>query len=240
MNDFLVLREELKKNNIDVSDFQINQFKIFYELLIEWNEKINLTSITDFEGVIFKHFIDSILLMKYVDISNLSVIDIGTGAGFPGIPLAIMNPNAKLSLLDSLNKRINFINIVLKECNINNVNTYHGRAEDFAFNKLFREKFDIATSRAVANLSTLSEYCLPFVKVGGKFIPYKSEHCNDEVNQAKKAISILGGTINAINEYSLNFEDINNKLVIINKVKSTNNKYPRKAGTPSKSPLGME
>lgn len=240
MNDYNILKNELLKQNIVFTDKQIEMFRLYFDLLIEWNQKINLTSICEFEDVIYKHFIDSLSIMKYSDLNGMSVIDIGTGGGFPGIPLAIMNSNSKFVLLDSLNKRINFLNIVIEKLGLTNVNTIHGRAEDFAFDKKYREKFDIATSRAVANLSTLSEYCIPFVKVGGYFISFKSEHCEEEVNNAKYAINLLGASIDSVKEYDLNYSDIVNKLIYISKNNQTKNKYPRKAGIPSKEPLGLE
>ena len=165
----------------------LDKFNLYYELLISGNEKINLTAITDKEGVLYKHFLDSIALSKYCDLSGKKLIDVGTGAGFPGLPLAIMNSDCDVTLLDSLNKRVNFLKLVAEELNLSNVNCFHGRAEDYGFNPSFREKFDIVTSRAVANLSTLSEYCIPFVKTGGYFIPYKSlQSANKKRNKSER------------------------------------------------------
>lgn len=237
MNDFKQMREELNKNNIIISDEQIDMFNDYYQLLVDWNDKINLTAITDYEGVLFKHFIDSLSLMKFYELNNKKLIDIGTGAGFPGLPLAIMNSNCNFYLLDSLNKRINFLNEVINNLCLKNVVAIHGRAEDFAFDKSMREKFDFATSRAVANLSTLSEYCLPFVKKGGFFISYKSIQSEEEIANADNALKILGGKIKSIDDYHIFYNDIVNRLVSIEKIKNTSNKYPRKAGVPSKTPL---
>lgn len=240
MNNFTILRSELKKLNINISDEQIEQFHLYFDLLIEWNSKMNLTAISDFDGVIYKHFLDSLSLMKFVNINDKSILDVGTGAGFPGIPLAIMNPKSSFYLLDSLNKRIVFLNEVISSLGLENVYTFHGRAEDYAFDKKFRESFDIVTSRAVANLSTLSEYCIPFSKVDGYFIPFKTDHCDEEIKTAIPAIKELGSAIEKVEDYSLNYEDIINRLIFIKKINHTKKKYPRKAGVPSKLPLFME
>lgn len=240
MDKFLILRNELIKSNIDISDKQIKQFKMYYDLLLEWNSKMNLTAISDFEGVIYKHFIDSLSLIKFLNIEDKCVLDVGTGAGFPGIPLAIMNPNTSFILLDSLNKRITFLNEVINSLGLNNARAFHGRAEDFAFDNKFRENFDIVTSRAVANLSTLSEYCIPFLKMNGLFVPFKTGHSDEEISNAKPAIKELGGIIEKVEDYSLDYENIVNRLIFIKKVNKTKKKYPRKAGVPSKMPLFME
>lgn len=223
--------------NIDISNEQIDSFKEYYDLLIEWNEKINLTSITELNDVIEKHFVDSSALFFYENLNGKKIIDIGTGAGFPGIPLKILCPDCEVTLLDSLAKRVNFLNDVIDKLHLKGISAIHGRAEDFANNRLYREKYDIATSRAVANLSTLSEYCIPYVKVNGNFIPYKSGNIDDELLNSKKALSILGGKITKVEKFVLPDTDIDRSLVFINKVKSTSKQYPRKAGTPSKSPL---
>lgn len=230
--------KDLEELNIKLEKRQMCQFLQYYELLVEWNSFMNLTAITDFDEVIKKHFIDSISLIKAIDLSKeLSVIDIGTGAGFPGIPLKIAFPNLKITLLDSLNKRIKFLNEVIDKLELDNIETIHGRAEDFAKDKKYRQAYDLCVSRAVANLSTLSEYCLPYVKTGGKFISYKSEKITDEMNAAKNAIKILGGNILGQVDFNLPDSDIYRNLFIIVKAKETPIKYPRKAGLPSKEPL---
>lgn len=230
--------KDLEELNIKLEKRQICQFLQYYELLVEWNLFMNLTAITDFDEVLKKHFIDSLSLVKSMDLSKeYSVIDIGTGAGFPGIPLKIAFPNLKITLLDSLNKRIKFLNEVIEKLELKDIKTIHGRAEDFAKDKEYREAYDLCVSRAVANLSTLSEYCLPYVKVGGKFISYKSEKISDEMNAAKNAIHILGGNVSGQVDFNLPDSDIYRNLFIIDKIKETPKKYPRKAGLPSKEPL---
>jgi 16S rRNA (guanine527-N7)-methyltransferase len=207
-------------------------------MLTEWNEVMNLTAITEYEDVLKKHFVDSISLIKAYDVSkNVSVIDVGTGAGFPGLALKIAYPNMKLTLLDSLNKRINFLDAVIEKLGLTNIDTVHGRAEDYAKKGKLREEYDLCVSRAVANLSTLSEYCLPFVKVGGQFISYKSEKITEEMTAASHAISLLGGKVSKQVEFTLPDSDIYRNLFVIDKIKDTPNKYPRKAGLPSKEPL---
>mgnify|MGYP000952927770 CR=1 FL=1 len=225
---------------ITLSEQQLEQFYRYYKLLVEWNKVMNLTGITELEEVVSKHFIDSLALVKAVPLQDgrkVSGIDVGTGAGFPGIPLKIAFPNLKITLLDSLNKRINFLNEVIAALGLTGVETIHGRAEDFAKPGKCREKYDLCVSRAVANLSTLSEYCLPFVKVGGKFISYKSEKITEEMNAAQHAVKILGGKMDGQVEFTLPDSDIYRNLFIITKEKSTPAKYPRKAGLPSKEPL---
>ena len=230
--------KDLKRLGISLSEQQIEQFITYYEMLVEWNEVMNLTAITDYDEVMKKHFIDSISLIKAYDITkSASVIDVGTGAGFPGLALKIAYPNLKVTLLDSLNKRINFLNAVIEKLELNGVEAIHGRAEDFAKAGKLREKFDLCVSRAVANLSTLSEYCLPFVKVGGQFISYKSEKITEEKVAAENAIKILGGSIKNQVEFQLPDSDIYRNLFVIEKVKQTPKKYPRKAGLPGKEPL---
>ena len=236
--DLTQFLSDLEKLDINLSDKQIEQFMKYYELLVEWNSFMNLTAITEFDEVCKKHFVDSVSLIKAMDLSKeLSVIDIGTGAGFPGIPLKIVFPNLKITLLDSLNKRIKFLDTVIEELALANINTLHGRAEDFAKPGKLRETYDLCVSRAVANLSTLSEYCLPYVKVGGFFISYKSEKIDEESEAAKKAISVLGGKVKDQVAFTLPDSDIYRNLYMIEKVKETNKKYPRKAGLPSKEPL---
>lgn len=228
--------QRLKDFNIKINDEQIKKFMNYMNLLLEWNEKINLTAITQPEEVKLKHFVDSLTVLKYINDDD-KVIDIGTGAGFPGIPLKIMNENTKITLLDSLNKRINFLNIVIETLNLRNIQAIHGRAEEIARNKLYREKYDVAVSRAVANLSTLTEYMLPFVKVGGKCICMKGANVNEELERAQNAIKELGGEIERVDNFYLSDNDNERNIIVIKKVKETNPKYPRKAGTPSKEPL---
>ena len=229
----------LETLGISLDQKQVQQFLKYYEVLIEWNKVMNLTGITEFNEVITKHFLDSLAIVKGCDFGKIeTVIDIGTGAGFPGIPLKIAFPNLKIVLLDSLKKRINFLTEVVREIAVENVETIHGRAEDFANKIEYRESFDLVVSRAVANLSTLSEYCLPFVKVGGEFISYKSGEIVKEVSQAKKAVNVLGGEITSSEVFNLLDTDIERSLVVIKKNRQTPKKYPRKAGMPSKEPIG--
>ena len=236
--DIEQFKSDLKYFNVELSELQITQFLKYYELLVEWNEFMNLTAITEYEDVMKKHFVDSLSLIKTYDVNkSVSVIDVGTGAGFPGLALKIAYPNLKVTLLDSLNKRINFLNHVIEQLGLEGVETVHGRAEDFAKPGKFREKFDVCVSRAVANMTSLSEYCLPFVKLGGEFISYKSEKMNEEMDNAKKAISILGGKFDRCEEFMLPESDIFRNLVVIKKVKETPKKYPRKAGLPTKEPI---
>ena len=227
---------DLKAIGIELSDEQIEQFLTYYEMLIEKNKVMNLTAITDFDEVLEKHFEDSLSLIQAVDLEkSQEVIDLGTGAGFPGIPLKIAFPNLQITLADSLNKRILFLDDVIRELGLTGIDTVHGRAEDIAKNSDYREKFDLCVSRAVANLSTLSEYCLPFVKIGGKFISYKAGECDEEVAASKSSIFLLGGKISDIKKFELG--ESGRAFVIIDKVSGTPKKYPRKAGTPSKDPL---
>jgi len=227
---------DLKAIGIELSDEQLEQFLTYYEMLIEKNKVMNLTTITDFDEVLEKHFEDSLSLIQAVDLEkSQTVIDLGTGAGFPGIPLKIAFPNLQITLADSLNKRILFLDDVIRELGLTGIDTVHGRAEDLAKNSDYREKFDLCVSRAVANLSTLSEYCLPFVKIGGKFISYKAGECDEEVAASKSSVFLLGGKISDIKKFELG--ESGRAFVIIDKVSGTPKKYPRKAGTPSKDPL---
>lgn len=227
---------DLKTIGIELSDEQLEQFLTYYEMLIEKNKVMNLTAITDFDEVLEKHFEDSLSLIQAVDLEkSQTVIDLGTGAGFPGIPLKIAFPNLQITLADSLNKRILFLDDVIRELGLVGIDTVHGRAEDLAKNSDYREKFDLCVSRAVANLSTLSEYCLPFVKIGGKFISYKAGECDEEVAASKSSVFLLGGKISDIKKFELG--ESGRAFVIIDKVSGTPKKYPRKAGTPSKDPL---
>lgn len=230
--------KELDTLGIHLSDIQQEQFDRYYELLIEWNRVMNLTGITAYEEVNLKHFTDSLTIVRINNMKNVfTLIDIGTGAGFPGIPIKIAFPHIKVVLLDSLNKRIKFLNEVVEKLNLDNVETLHGRAEDYAKKAEYREQFDMCVSRAVANLSTLGEYCIPFVKKGGCFVSYKSADSDEEINQSEKAISILGGKISKIDKFMLPGSDMGRALVVIEKDKNTPQKYPRKAGVPSKEPL---
>lgn len=230
--------EKLKELDITLSEKQQAQFYRYYELLVEWNKVMNLTGITEYEEVNEKHFIDSLSLVKVLDISKINtVIDIGTGAGFPGIPLKIAFPHLKVALLDSLNKRIKYLDAVIDELELKDIHTIHGRAEEYARKEEYREKYDLAVSRAVANLSTLSEYCVPYVKVGGMFVPYKSGEIDEEVKAAQTAIKVLGGKQTEVVKFTLPGSDINRSFVKIHKVKSTGKKFPRKAGLPAKEPI---
>ncbi len=229
-------KQKLEEYNIEINDEQIEKFDLYMKLLLEWNEKINLTAITEKDDIILKHFVDSLTILKYVDESD-KIIDIGTGAGFPGIPIKIMNEETNITLLDSLNKRINFLNIVINELKLDNIVAIHGRAEELARNKAHREKYDVAVSRAVANLSTLTEYMLPFIKVGGKCICMKGANVKEEIDKAKNAIKKLGGQIEIVDNFYLSENDNERNIVIIKKIKETEPKYPRKAGIPSKEPL---
>lgn len=236
--DTTKFKNDLEKLNIHLNDEQINQFLVYYEMLVERNKFVNLTAITEFDDVMKKHFVDSVSLIQAYDVNkSISIIDVGTGAGFPGLALKIAFPELKVTLLDSLNKRIAFLDDVICKLNLSGVETVHGRAEDYAKPGKLRENFDLCVSRAVANLSTLSEYCLPFVKVGGYFISYKSERISEEIKSAEKAISILGGQVNKQIEFKLPDSDIYRNLFVIQKIKATPCKFPRKAGLPSKEPL---
>ena len=236
-NDFKNKMIELARMiNDELTEDQVENFFKYMNLLLEWNEKINLTAITDVDDIILKHFIDSMTVLKYIE-KDKSIIDVGTGAGFPGIPIVIMREDVKITLLDSLNKRINFLNEVCSELKINNIETIHGRAEEAGQNKQYREKYDIAVSRAVANMTTLSEYLIPFVKVGGICICMKGSEIDHELEQAKFAIKELGGKIEKVEKFNLPDSDIERNIVIIKKIKPTPNRYPRKAGMPSKIPI---
>ena len=230
--------KDLSELNVVLTDMQIEQFLLYYETLAEWNQVMNLTAITEYREVMKKHFVDSISLVKAYDVTqNVKVIDVGTGAGFPGLALKIAFPNLKVTLLDSLNKRIQFLDAVIEKLGVKDVETIHGRAEDLAKPGKLREQYDLCVSRAVANLATLSEYCLPFVKVGGQFISYKSEKISEETDAAEKAISLLGGKVKGQVEFKLPDSDIYRNLFVIDKIKETPGKFPRKAGMPVKEPI---
>ena len=233
-----IFESKLNELGVTLTEEQKQQFDKFYELLVEWNKVMNLTGITEYEEVNEKHFVDSVSIVKAIDINKVeTVIDIGTGAGFPGIPLKIAFPHLKIVLLDSLNKRINFLNTVIDELGLTDIRTIHGRAEDFAKQNKYREKFDLCVSRAVANLSTLSEYCIPYVSVGGMFVPYKSGEIDEEVEESKKAVRILGGKMVDVVKFQLPGTEIGRSFVKIEKTQNTTKKYPRKAGLPAKDPL---
>lgn len=236
MTDFLTAN--LAKIGYNPTALQRDQLNLFHKLLCEWNEFMNLTGITDYEEVVIKHFVDSLAVNCVYEFRNTDkVLDVGTGAGFPGLPLKIMNPETHFTLLDSLNKRIKFLDEVINQNGIQGIETLHGRAEDYARQKEHREQYDVCVSRAVANLSTLAEYCLPYVKVGGIFISYKAGNLTEELESSKKAIKLLGGEIETVKQIVLPDTDIERTFVVIRKTDITNKKYPRKAGLPSKEPL---
>ena len=228
------MRYEDLQDYANLSNEQIEEFKTYYKLLIEWNKKINLTAITEEEEVITKHFADSLSILKYIP-DNSKVIDVGTGAGFPGVPLKIANESLQITLLDSLNKRLLFLDEVIKELDLKDIKTIHGRAEEIAHNKDYREQYDIAVCRAVAKLNVLAEYMLPYLKVGGTFICMKGPNINEEIESSMKAIKLLGGRIEKIESFEL--EENQRNIIIIKKEKNSPKNFPRKAGTPSKSPI---
>lgn len=228
----------MKQMGIGCSKLQMEQFLKFYEMLIEKNKVMNLTTITEFDDVVEKHFLDSLSLVRIVGLKNhLQVLDLGTGAGFPGIPLKIVFPELEIVLVDSLNKRVRFLDEVIRELELSGITAVHGRAEELAVKKDYREKFDLCVSRAVANLSSLSEYCIPFVRIGGNFVSYKSGQIEEEVELAKKAISVLGGQVVEVEKFTLVGTEISRSFVKVEKKKKTPNMYPRQAGTPSKDPI---
>ena len=238
MKFFDLMKEAANEVGLELTEVQYEQFIKYMRLLQEWNEKINLTAITEDEEVIKKHFIDCIKAFKSDAIKNAKkIIDVGTGAGFPGLPIAIMNPNVEVTLLDSLNKRINYLNIVIRELGLKNVITIHSRAEDGARKPELREKFDVATSRAVANMAVLSEFCMPYVKKGGYFVALKGPSIDEELNNGSNAIKILGGELKSIIGVSIEETDLKHNIVEIAKIKSCPKTYPRKAGTITKKPL---
>ena len=236
--DLTILEEGCRELGITLDEIQKKQFTDFYEYLVEKNKVMNLTGITEFEEVLVKHFLDSLACVKAVDMSRIKrIMDIGTGAGFPGVPLKIAFPHLEACLLDSLKKRVNFLEETFQMLKLENITVIHGRAEEYAKNKQYRETYDLCVSRAVSNLATLSEYCLPYVKTGGYFISYKSGTVQEEAEQAQKAVKILGGKIQDVVYFQLPDSEIQRSLVVIEKIKATPGRYPRKAGTPLKEPL---
>lgn len=230
------IKNQAQKLEVNIDYEQAEKFYLYTNMLLEWNEKINLTAITDLDEIIQKHFIDSLTINKYIE-ENASIIDVGTGAGFPGIPVKIVRDDINVTLLDALNKRLNFLKEVIKQSKLTNIKTIHARAEEAGKNKNLRESFDIATSRAVAPLNVLVEYLLPLVKIGGKCICMKGSNAKEEIENSRKAISILGGKIAEIQELELPNSDMKRTIIVIKKEKNTPAKYPRKAGTPSKTPI---
>ena len=230
---------DLKEWNLQLSEEQLAQLETYYEMLVEKNKVMNLTAITEYEDVLKKHFLDSLALSRIVNLKEKKVklLDMGTGAGFPGIPLKIVFPDLEITLMDSLNKRIVFLQEVIKELGLTGITAIHGRAEEAALKSEYREKYDFCVSRAVARLVSLTEFCLPFVKQGGSFIPYKSGEIKEELQEAKFAIRELGGEYKTTYEYILPNSDIQRTLIQIKKVKQTPKKYPRAGGKPLKQPL---
>ncbi len=232
-----LLAESCKKINIELTEKQIKQFIDYKDMLLEWNEKFNLTAITDEREIILKHFVDCLAISAGAELAGKKIIDVGTGAGFPGVPVKIAFPDTQMTLLDSLNKRITFLEELKNKLGLENVTCIHSRAEDGGADKNLREGFDLCISRAVANLAVLSEYCLPFVKVGGCFISMKGPDVKDELNESEKAIKVLGGEVKEVKLINIPETDINHSLIIIKKIKPTPSKYPRKAGKAKKEPI---
>lgn len=230
--------DSLEQLDLLISSEQMEQFLKFYDILVEKNKVMNLTGITEFNEVVIKHFVDSLSIVKIMDMNKVdSVIDMGTGAGFPGVPIKIMFPEINVLLMDSLNKRIKFLQEASEYCGLANVDFVHGRAEELGRNKAYREKYDLCVSRAVADLSVLAEYCMPFVKKRGSFICYKSANSNEEIENAANAIKLLSGKINGKIDFVLPNSDFKRTLLKIDKVKGMSKAYPRRAGVPSKNPL---
>lgn len=230
--------DTLKESGITLTDKQIKQFETYFEMLVEWNEKINLTAVTEKEEVYLKHFFDSVTPSFYIDFNEIETIcDVGAGAGFPSIPLKIVYPHLQITIVDSLNKRIKFLNELAASLDLDKVNFVHDRAETFGKSKQYRESFDLVTARAVARLSVLSELCLPLVKKGGQFVALKGSQGNEELEDAQFAISVLGGEVKTVNEFTLPLEESMRQIITIDKLRQTPKKYPRKPGTPNKEPL---
>ncbi len=236
--DFKEYKEKLSQLNLSITENMEEQFSLYYELLTEWNKVMNLTAITDFEEVTEKHFLDSVSLGSYLNFKHkLNIIDIGTGAGFPGIPLKIMFPEIHIILVDSLNKRIKFLNEVISQLKLKGIFAIHARAEQLGRSQEHREQYDICVSRAVTNLACLSEYCIPFVKKGGKFVSYKSGGIENEIETSKNAIHLMGGKLGDIIKFRLPGTEYQRSFVMIEKAEYTPEKFPRKAGIPEKNPL---
>lgn len=234
------IKREAGELGVTLSSGQIGQFYRYYELLVERNKVMNLTAITEEQDVVTKHFTDSLSLVRLMGtqaLQDISLMDVGTGAGFPGIPLKIAFPELRVTLLDSLNKRVKFLQDVCAELGLDGIEAVHGRAEDFGRNLQYRERFDLCVSRAVANLASLAEYCMPFVKVGGDFVPYKSGEIEEELEVGKRAVKILGGEVEQVEKFTLPGADASRSLIRIRKIKAISGKYPRKAGLPTKEPL---
>ena len=237
MDSSNLLIEGAKTFGIRLDAAMCDQLMAYSRLILEWNEKINLTSITDEEGMIVKHFLDSLSVCRFIETGRKSLIDVGTGAGFPGIPLKIVGKELSVTLLDSLEKRVKFLNEVISLLSLKEIQAVHGRAEDFGVMPSFREKYDYAIARAVADLAVLCEYCLPFVKIGGHFIAMKGPMVEQELLKAKKAISILGGEVIQDEKLVLPSSDYERTIILIRKCRQTSPGYPRKSGKPTKSPL---
>ena len=237
LNEFeQIMIKYLNELNINLSKEQTKKFYDYMNLLIEWNKVMNLTGIVEPKEIITKHFIDSLTVLDKINEKD-EIIDVGTGAGFPGIPIKIVYPNTKITLLDSLNKRINFLNEVINKLELKNIKTIHGRAEDYGKDKNYREKYDISIARAVAPLNILLEYLIPFVKINGKCICMKGSNVKEEIENSKNAIKILSGNLKEIQEFYIPGTDIKRNIVMVEKVNILSNSYPRKAGLPGKTPL---
>ena len=238
MNDKSLIINKLTAEGIKITDVQCDKLYRFYEMVIEKNKVMNLTAITDYEEFVIKHFVDSLMIAKVMDLTMpMTVLDIGTGAGFPGVPIKIVYPETKVLLLDSLNKRLNFLNEVIAELGLKDITTIHSRAEELQAKGEYRENFDLCVSRAVSALPTLSEYCLPYVKPGGKFVAYKAVGADEEIEASKTAIRVLGGEIKETAHFTIKDTDYTRVLISIEKIKNTPKKYPRPGGKPGKNPL---